>query len=87
MLLKGRDFSKWIRLYATLLDLHKLILVPVVADVSSILENSLCKLITSPGPAVMPAPWLDVLNPGWRRIPLVTGYGDRLMWTSGPPRD
>ena len=35
MILRGRDSTKWVRIYATLFDLHKLILVPVEADVKS----------------------------------------------------
>lgn len=66
MMLGGRDSAKWIRVYATLFDLHKLILVPVVADVESVLAPTTSKLVTSMGPAVSPAPWLDALDPRWR---------------------
>ena len=67
MMLSGSEASKWIRVYATLFDLHKLILVPVVADVQSILAPTTSLLVTSIGPVTNPAPWLDCLNPSWRR--------------------
>ena len=84
MMLSGSEASKWIRVYATLFDLHKLILVPVVADVQSILAPTTSKLVTSIGPVTNPAPWLDCLNPSWRRLPLELGYGSKLAWTAGP---
>lgn len=84
MLLYGRDSGKWVRIYATLFDLYKLILIPVVADVQSILEPTKSKLVTSIGPVTNPALWLDCLTPQWRMIPLELGFGSKIMWTSGP---
>lgn len=84
MMLSGRDSEKWIRIYATLFDLHKIILVPVVADVESILAPTSSKLVTSIGPVTNPAPWLDCVYPRWREIPLELGYGSKLAWTAGP---
>lgn len=38
MVSQGKEVDRWVRIYVTLFDLHKLILVPAPVDVTSILE-------------------------------------------------
>ncbi len=83
-MLKGRDTDKWVRIYATLFDLYKLILVPCQTDVDSILDPSRSKMTTSVGPLTNPAFWLDKLSLDWRTVPLYLGFGTEIMRTSGP---
>lgn len=77
----------WARTYTSIFDIYKLILVePSKIDLSSITDEMTraFRAIRCRGPLEWPLLWLAKVHPGIPNMPLITGLGNKLFWTSGP---